>query len=536
MAENIEGWKEKQEERRQREKEEFESRRKAVQNPGHIGNILAAINPDLYYGGKPNELKEFKNTLKKEGFWKSVSEAKDKPITQHKIIYESSSETLEPIYFWILDFMGDFFGNKIEKIVDNFTSSPGSGHFSELMMKATKMQEEALKLKQTAGILIKSIINLIYDLREFEIRLASYKAANSKNKDKAEAGLLALKQIWMDQVDIKRGAGSINALSTGNLNFVTLRDAFMAAKSIEDVAKKTEEGGMDLNDRVKRILKPRIHEFLEWKTRSYRELSKRYEIEKTHLKGDVSTLKLYSRWAKPYLKAALQLEQKQIGGERQPAMVAAFNSILLELALLGKTEVDMEQAIYNKELPASFKKEKLKRKYYSCALVDFYFRGIPQKVGQHYVFGGRAEVTFRGYVLNEDEIKMMNERLDESDLNDALKLISGMTDESLKQIQEDIDYFLKEDIELEKQQEEKGDDTNPFAALLGLKDKESKDKKDKENDKIEKIKPDNYIEKTIREIGKKEVIGIVFNLFDVYKKAHGMESLATIVTALADEE
>ena len=415
--------------------------------------------------------------------------------------------------------MNGFF-KSVEKLVDNFTSSPGSGHFSELMIKATKMQEEALKIKQSAGILIKSIINLIYDLREFEIRLSQYKAANSKDKDKAEAGSLALKQIWMDNVDIKRGAGSINALSTGNLQFVTLRDAFMAAKSIKDV------DDMDLNDRVKRILKPRIHEFLEWKTMSYRELSKRYEIEKTHLKGDVSTLKLYSRWAKPYLKAALQLEQKQIGGERQPALVKAFNTILLELTLLGKTEVDFEQAIYSKELPASFRGTRLKRKYHPCVLVDFFFRGIPQKVGQHYVFGGRVEVTFRAYALNEEELKMLDKKLDESDLSDALKLISGMTDESLEQIQEDIDYFLKEDVKLAEQIKEKGEDVNPFAALIGLTREKEEKSEEEAKKKIVKIKPDNYIEKLVRKMAEESSKDICFNLFDIYKKAHGMASPA----------
>ena len=32
------------------------------------------------------------------------------------------------------------------------------------------MQEQAMKIMQTNGVLIKSIINIIYDLKEFEIR------------------------------------------------------------------------------------------------------------------------------------------------------------------------------------------------------------------------------------------------------------------------------------------------------------------------------------------------------------------------------
>ena len=80
--------------------------------------------------------------------------------------------------------------------------------------------------------------------------------------------------------------------------------------------------------RVKRILLPRIQEFNIWIEQSEKELRKRYEIERTYLKSQVNSLKLYSRWAKPYLKAAQQLEMQEKG--REPALVKSFNTILLE--------------------------------------------------------------------------------------------------------------------------------------------------------------------------------------------------------------
>jgi HD superfamily phosphohydrolase YqeK len=39
---------------------------------------------------------------------------------------------------------------------------------------------------------------------------------------------------------------------------------------------------LDLNDRVKRILEPRIAEFLQWKEISEQELRKRFNIEKNY--------------------------------------------------------------------------------------------------------------------------------------------------------------------------------------------------------------------------------------------------------------
>lgn len=442
------------------------------------------------------------------------------PAQEHKLIYDSFSEELEPVYFWILDMMNDLFKGNVEKLIDNFTSSPGSGHFAELGARATRMQEQGMKMLGSVNTVIKSIINLIYDLKEFQIRLKHYEACKSRKKEEKEAGLLALKQIWMDNVDIKRGRGSINML-TAEMMFSTLRDAFMVAKSVKDVDK------MDLNDRVKRILKPRVAEFLEWKKRSEAELKKRYEIERAYLKSQVGALKLYTRWTKPYLRAAAQLEMKET---KRPALVTVFNTMLLELALFGKNEVDVkEEAIEEKSLPLQFSKVKLRRKYYSCILVDFYFRGVPRRISPqqaHYTFGGRTEVTFKAYALNDDELKLLEKRLAESDINDALKLVEQTTGESLEQLREDIEYFLKE--ENEEKEEKKTSDVNPFAALLGLYEKKEKSEKKEEEKqgkkKTRKIRKDNYVESVVRKLAEKNARETCFKIFDVYKKAHAMPS------------
>src|SRR3972149_7622506 len=99
------------------------------------------------------------------------------------------------------------------------------------------------------------------------------------------------------------------------------------------------------------------------------------------------------------------------------------------------------------------------RVYYSCVLVNFKFRGIPQRVNQqsHYVFGGRAEMSFKSYVLTGDEIEKLNEELDASDVGDALRLIEGATGESLDLMQKEIDFFLEEKSQDEKKKENSDD-------------------------------------------------------------------------------
>lgn len=445
------------------------------------------------------------------------------PIGSHTLGYDSAVETLEPVYFFILDLMNDF-GLKPEKLIDNFSSSPGSGHFSELGQRATIMQNQATKVLGDINTVLRSVLNLIYDLKEFRIRLQSYD--DLKSKEKKEAAVLSLKQIWMDKVDIQKGNSSIKAMALGQSGFATLIDAFLASKNEEDAKQ------LDLNERVKRILLPRINEFNIWLKQSEQELRKRYELEKTYLKSQVNSLKLYARWAKPYLKAAHDLENKELG--REPALVKTFNTILLELVLIGKRELNIQDAALEDLLPKEFAKEKFAkkfRKYYSCIFVEFTFRGIPQRVSQqaHFTFGGKADVTFKAYAMNEDELKKLDKELDKSDMDDVLKLIHGATDESLKQMQDEINFFLEEKDKKEDENKSK-DQSNPFLALFGMYDKPEKKeapKKKEENkqDQDKPIKKDDWIEKThLRPLAEEVAKATAMQLFDIYKKAHQMAS------------
>ena len=491
-----------------------------------IPQIIGKINPILYAKNGKDLLKEYGSINKIP-----VEKIKPKALTlggdgkisdtgmeaSHTIVYDSASETLEPVYFFIVDLMDDF-GLSPEKLVDTFTSSPGSGHFSELGQKATMMQQQAQKLMGDVNTVLRSVLNIIYDLKDFRIRLQHYDGL--KSEATKEAAILSLKQLWMDKVDVTKGNSSIKGMALGQAGFQTLIDAFLVAKDAKDVNK------LDLNDRVKRILIPRVHEFNLWLKESEAELRKRYELEKTYLKSQVNNLKLYSRWAKPYFRAAAQLEMKE--GGREPALVKTFNTILLELTLFGKQKLDVEGSALQGKLPADFNKLKTKRDYHSCILVDFKFRGIPQKTGQHYVFGGKAEVTFKAYALNDDEIKKFEEELDKSDVEDVLRLIKGATEESLDQLQDDINSFLDEKTEEEKASEIK-DSSNPFKALIGGYDKKAKSEEKKEEKSDEKkevvIDPESWIERThFRPLVAESAASTTFTLFDIYKKAHGMQS------------
>ncbi len=447
------------------------------------------------------------------------------PDEKHKLIYNSPTETLEPIYFFILDLMNDF-GFSVEKLIDNFVSSPGSGHFGEMGQRASIMQQQGSKLMADINTVLRSIINLIYDLRDFEIRLSQYDALDGDDMQKKKAARLALKQLWMDQVDSAKGNSSIKAMALGQGGFVTLIDAFLICDNEEDVDK------LDLNQVVKRILKPRIFEFNVWVEESRRELGKRYDIERSYLKSQVASLKMYVNWARPYLRAAKELEMSH--KSRHPALVKMFNTILMELTLIGKREFrigwdDYELGVPN--IPKSIKFNP-KKKYYEIILVDFNFRGIPQKTAQGYSAGGKTEVLFRGYSLDEFQLKKFYEEFDKSDLFAGLELIEGIETESLEDISDDIKKYLAEEKEEAKEEAKKKsgpkDTSNPFLALLGIYDKKDKKPAKKEEKKEEEPKlsfKEKQIEKNyvLKALSSSVQIS-TFNFFEIYKKAHGMLS------------
>ncbi|MCD4666481.1 hypothetical protein K8R47_01575 [archaeon] len=435
---------------------------------------------------------------------------------EYKLTYDSLSEGLEPIYFWILDFMQDsgpagLGMDEVLKSKDEYEAAVGSGYFGEMGSRISVMQDRALKMMATINTVIRSIINLIYDLREFDIRLSHYNYLHSEILDKKESAKLSLKQVWMDQVDVKRGRGSINMLAQ-QLDFVTLRDAFMNANSESQVS------GMDLNARVKRILKPRVQEYLEWEKNSESELRKRYNIEKSYLKSQVNSLKFYTKWVKPYLIAAKKLGMAEFttqSGRPSPNLVNVFNNLEMQLSLLGIKEIKPEDLGYSNL--------KTTEKFYACVEAEIKFRTVPKAMpgqsGAQYIHAGRTDIVFRSYALTKEELDKIQDLKDKEDL----ELIEGMTDTSLKEIEEDLQKYIEpEKIEKEEKKEFK----MPFSDIgkgfrqtlqpiiqIGTMFKNVFKKKAEEGSSIERA-----IRKKALETAEQRM----YIMYDVYKKAHGM--------------
>lgn len=436
----------------------------------------------------------------------------------YSISYDSLSEGLEPIYFWILDFMQDprpsgLGMTEVIKSKDEYEAAVGSGFFSDIGVKATRMQEQAMKMMGTINTVVRSIINLIYDLREFEIRLSTYDDLKSNNQDKKESAEIALRVLWMDQVDIKRGRGSINMLAR-ELQFVTIRDAFIYAKSEEDVS------NLDLNDRVKRILKSRLNEYFKWKEYSEKELRKRYNIEKAYLKSQLNSLKHYTAWVKPYLIAAKKLGMSNFltkSGWDNPNIVNLFNTVEMHLNLIGRKKISL------RDVHGDYANLQVDSDYNSCVDVEIVFRTVPRAMQSPqgnliYLHSGKTQINFRVYVLTDKELDDINKLKIEEDL----ELIEGMTEVSLKEIQEDIEHFLGKPEEPEKKEKVKY--LGPFSGITQGFKQSIKPIGNVFNIFRFKSSNNSFREKKIREFALEDAKSKCYLIYDLYKKSHGMLS------------
>jgi hypothetical protein len=479
---------------------------------GAINLLRTKLNGDLTGSQKQNIRTKLSELIRKDTIVKLDN---GEPLEYH-ITYDTFQQSLEPVYFWTLDFMRNTEpsgrGFEVNKVEEEFEASVGGGYYGEMGQRASLMQEKAMQILGHVNTVIRSVLNLIYNLREFDMRLEIYDEADPKKQKDAnqrQAAEYSLKSVWMDQVDIKTGIGSINNLTRGDLQFVTLRDAFFQVDTVKVVDK------LDLNRRVKILLKKKVIEYNKWREISEQELRKRYSIEKTYLRAQIDSLRLYTKWARPYFRAAQKLGMKEFktkSGLPSPDMVTAFSNMQMELTLMGKKEVKPSK------VHSSYAGFEFKDKYYAVLEANFNYRTLPQSVrteqGNQYVNSGVVDVRFKGYAMTGQDIA----DLEAHETFQDMELVDSLTEFSLKELQDDIENYLdvKSPVESEKKK-----DKGMFESLFGGFSELGKSlgygfltngKKD----------PGKFRIKLVKKAARSEALFECVLAYDIFKKAHRM--------------
>jgi broad-specificity NMP kinase len=91
-------------------------------------------------------------------------------VAEYKVTIEKFSESLEPYYFWLVDFIKGF-GYKMEKVDENIMASVTSAFFGEMAQRRMNFEKRGMEILGTINAIVRSIINLLYDLKELDRRL-----------------------------------------------------------------------------------------------------------------------------------------------------------------------------------------------------------------------------------------------------------------------------------------------------------------------------------------------------------------------------
>jgi hypothetical protein len=414
--------------------------------------------------------KEFEKMLKDSKYW------------EQKIILDTMGHSIEKYYYWLKNMAGK--NGKYQytwwRQEEQKAASVFSALFGEMGARRTAREKRAMEMLGTINVVIQSISRILYDLKEYDRLIVIHDEMKSSDKKKSEAARLSAKRVFIDEVDIKKGRGSINQLSAGQLEFVTLRDAFMKAESLSDVER------FDLNDRVKRILKDRMREYLDWLPEWEKQLRQQKTLLLNYLKTQHETLRLYTRWIEPYLKNVKRLELIDPSSENAPealktAIVDAFDTNSIYLTLFGEKQTwpgeyrEIVQAWEpGKGEPMTiqdidymkYKSEKKRRATtgppaWRFIKMFFEFTAKPHLAGREagaygtYRQMGHLKITFTAHGFTEEEWNRLGKIKEKLEKEEELVLISAATG-SLKALEEDLkkytdEYEEKEEIKKKKE-------------------------------------------------------------------------------------
>ncbi|MDP4012862.1 MAG: hypothetical protein Q8R00_04635 [Candidatus Nanoarchaeia archaeon] len=457
------------------------------------------------------EFKSGKNPLKDS----LLVDGKAGGDSKYTLYIETPQQGVEPYYFWILNMLqksGRYGLNfsRIEKIKDIFSASETSAYWGDVEARRAIQQDRFEKYMTTIGGMTKSLIQMLRDLRILEERLSFYQE-DARNIDSAT---VALKTIWTDLVEGKSPT-SVFALA-GQPGYVTLPDLFFSThpKTVDEVERivgsREKQEGLQLNERVKSVLKQKLTKFLLWKEKTFKELEQRWRFQLKYLQQHVQVIKLYLNWLRPYLN---NIKTLQTASSSRAELVKAFDTSMMDLEILA--------------IGGPKPKEGSIDNFKEVIRIKFEFTAVPQIAYQEgssrgAIHLGKTIITIEGTVANEKQIEDYKKDQDEEDLK-----ILTTVDESLEAMKDELDYYLKKAEELNKKEKQPEPETKkeksepffePFTAIWnGFKDIFGKGEK-KKTETILTTKEEK--ESLKNAVGASQ--GKSYALYYVFKKSHGM--------------
>lgn len=396
---------------------------------------------------------EFKN-LKKEKCPCGGKPKEVTPVRKFQLKHADFQSGVERFYYWVLEYLSDK-GYSLTKIKDVYTASEASDFWGDLERRKQFQEEQAMKYLANIGGMMKSLFQMIHELRVLDERLDHYKG---REDNKIEDDI-ALKGIWIDRVE--GGAQKPTSIygMAAQRGFITLPDYFFRifVKKKEDIQKNmTALRNEGSNEKLIEILERKLAEYLHWVDNTKKELEQGKKFKLMYLRQHFHIIRMYLEWVKPYIKQVERFQSVSREGSKARnwlEIIRAAEGAVIDLELFGVTGKDPIKQCVRVVFHYSIVPEMLYRKEY-------------QKGAIHV---GVSMIDFESYLLTDEDIKKYKEQQVEDDV-EAVKAvdasIEAMREDIVKYLKEAHDsYYVSEDGKVKEDKEEKKKDKNFWGSL-----------------------------------------------------------------------
>ncbi len=381
-----------------------------------------------------------------------------KGLSRYYMGVESWHLSIEPYYYWCMNFLGDIGFPEIDKISDVFTAAEHSSFYGAAQQRLGLAQDKVGQYLATIGKMVKDLFQLVRELRWIDERLEIYEGAIKGQKGAENA----LKGMWVDLVDGVVGGqrtGSNLFVMAQQLQFTALPDLFFSLHppSPDKVDETVEEQAKEFNEPLRNLLKRKLAQYIAWKSSTYDEMKARRQFTLDYLRQHNHIIKMYMNWVKPYIRHIERLSGEQ-DLLKNPRLITAFESSLVEIEVLARHR------------PPG------KRKSYACILMTFEYHTKPSMqypgdAGYHRgpIHVGSTRITWRSYAWTDEQVKNYKEMRDREDL-DLLASIDKSLTSAMEALGKDLFKYLEEAEKGKKKEEEKPEKRplglmEPFEAL-----------------------------------------------------------------------
>ncbi len=214
--------------------------------------------------------------------------------------------------------------------------------------KKKALEDRVMQLLGNINTVLKSVIAITYELKELDRNLSFYKLSKAGEKEKAEAAELALKRIFLDNVDARKGGASLSSLSRsstqaqgGGPGFIDIVAAFYQVKSLKAIS------DLQRNEQYKNILKNRYIEYEDWKKINGEDLKNRKNMLLQYLKSQVSSFNMYTEWAAQYMTIMNRIRIERIKGGKElvssNAPADIFETAMFKINMIGYKQMYLRE-------------------------------------------------------------------------------------------------------------------------------------------------------------------------------------------------